>query len=356
MAWQNRNNGLDTLSVEELRRYTDRWTGELSMVDTLPHESIASDELVDAMVQQWHQERLDKRNISAEELFGQKSELLLPQDADVELDEQIAGWDEVANIGEISQTGDDVLVATDSVDVVTPDVEPSGVMDMLPEWSGWAYNALVLVAMGVYLYSIYLYYEDVIAMFSSVFRSKVLSSHGVRDRYKSVVFYGFLGKLMLLGVLFVGILSLGVVVRGGTQGWVGSMQEALWMPIAVIIALVGLTIVQHLILYIIGWVTRSRAMVSGLLQMRMVYFVFIMIVVVPILILSQMGWMGIYKGWLYVGCALAAISVLLYLKESLSLFISKKVSILHWILYLCTVEVLPLSFLWQLVQQGRLGS
>ena len=127
------------------------------------------------------------------------------------------------------------------------------------------------------------------------------------------------------------------------------------MPVVVIVALAALMLVQHTILYTIGWVTRSQAVVKSMLQMRTVYFVFITIVVAPILILAQMGWMGVYEGWLYVGCALAAISVLLYLKESLSLFISKKVSILHWILYLCTVEVLPLSFLWQLIQ-SKLGS
>ena len=36
----------------------------------------------------------------------------------------------------------------------------------------------------------------------------------------------------------------------------------------------------------------------------------------------------------------------LYLKESLNLFISKKISILHWFLYLCTVEIFPVSLLW----------
>ena len=354
MAWQNRNNGLDTLSVEELRRYTDRWTGELSAVDTLSYDNIASDELVDAMIQQWHQERLDKRNISAEELFGQQSELL-PQEAEAQVVEQGAELGDVANVEQVAQMGDALPMAADSVDVTATAAEPSAMISLLPEWSVWAYNALVLIAMGVYVYSIYLYYEDVIAMFSSVFRSKVLSSHGVRERRQSIIFYGFLGKLLLLGVLFVGVLSLGVVVRGGTENWLGSMQEALWMPVVVIVALAALMLVQHTILYTIGWVTRSQAVVKSMLQMRTVYFVFITIVVAPILILAQMGWMGVYEGWLYVGCALAAISVLLYLKESLSLFISKKVSILHWILYLCTVEVLPLSFLWQLIQ-SKLGS
>ena len=42
-------------------------------------------------------------------------------------------------------------------------------------------------------------------------------------------------------------------------------------------------------------------------------------------------------------------TVFLYLRETLNLFLSKKISILHWILYLCIVEVFPVSLLWLLV-------
>ena len=38
--------------------------------------------------------------------------------------------------------------------------------------------------------------------------------------------------------------------------------------------------------------------------------------------------------------------VSVYLKESLMLFLSKKISILHWFLYLCAVEIFPVSFVW----------
>ena len=38
--------------------------------------------------------------------------------------------------------------------------------------------------------------------------------------------------------------------------------------------------------------------------------------------------------------------LLLYLKESLMLFLSKKISILHWFLYLCAVEIFPVNFVW----------
>jgi hypothetical protein len=54
-----------------------------------------------------------------------------------------------------------------------------------------------------------------------------------------------------------------------------------------------------------------------------------------------------YDVWLEIGCVAAAIALILFVRESIGFFISKKVSILHWILYLCTVEILPFTLLWQ---------
>ena len=49
----------------------------------------------------------------------------------------------------------------------------------------------------------------------------------------------------------------------------------------------------------------------------------------------------------------AIVALGLFFRESIKLFISKKVSILHWILYLCTVEILPFRLLWQAVIRLR---
>ena len=51
------------------------------------------------------------------------------------------------------------------------------------------------------------------------------------------------------------------------------------------------------------------------------------------------------RGWLTV-IVIELLAVLtLYLRETMLLFLSKKVSILHWFLYLCVVEIFPLSLL-----------
>ena len=53
--------------------------------------------------------------------------------------------------------------------------------------------------------------------------------------------------------------------------------------------------------------------------------------------------------WLRVACLAAAVAVVMYVRESVTLFNSKKISILHWILYLCIVEIMPFTLLWQIV-------
>jgi Ca2+/Na+ antiporter len=50
----------------------------------------------------------------------------------------------------------------------------------------------------------------------------------------------------------------------------------------------------------------------------------------------------------------AVVMLILYLKDTILFFIDKKISILYWILYLCTAFLVPLSFIAHLLPQ-RLG-
>ena len=88
-----------------------------------------------------------------------------------------------------------------------------------------------------------------------------------------------------------------------------------------------------------------------LLSMRLTYFVFATVAAAPLLLISQVA-VG-YNSWFVVACVTALLVLILYLRESLELFISKKISILHWILYLCTVEIVPLTLLWQIALRVR---
>ncbi|MBP3497475.1 MAG: DUF4271 domain-containing protein, partial [Alistipes sp.] len=40
-----------------------------------------------------------------------------------------------------------------------------------------------------------------------------------------------------------------------------------------------------------------------------------------------------------------SIATIIFIKESFLFFVSQKISILHWILYLCALEIFPLSLI-----------
>jgi len=112
-----------------------------------------------------------------------------------------------------------------------------------------------------------------------------------------------------------------------------------------------LVVVQYIILLIVGFVTRSLPTIHTLMRVRLTYFVFATVVVAPFLLVLQMS-EGVMV-WRVATCLAAGLTLMLYIRESLDLFISKKISILHWFLYLCTVEIVPVTLLWQMAIRLR---
>ncbi|MBO7311768.1 MAG: DUF4271 domain-containing protein [Alistipes sp.] len=104
---------------------------------------------------------------------------------------------------------------------------------------------------------------------------------------------------------------------------------------------------------VIEWVTRSDV-APTLSAMGYMHFVRLSIILYP---LVAVWLLGIEEGEGFVIPLLifmAALMVILYLKETILFFIDKKISILYWILYLCTAFLLPLSFVAHLLPE-RLG-
>ena len=105
---------------------------------------------------------------------------------------------------------------------------------------------------------------------------------------------------------------------------------------------------------IIEWVTLSDV-APQLSAMGYMHFVRISVVLYPLVA----AWLlGVESGdgsvIVSVLAVAAVVMLILYLKDTILLFIDKKISILYWILYLCTAFLLPLSFVAHLLPQ-RLG-
>ena len=97
-----------------------------------------------------------------------------------------------------------------------------------------------------------------------------------------------------------------------------------------------------------GALTLSQPFIAQLMLLKRTCFALGMILISPPLLLFALCPQGTGGVWFCIIAVDLAAAAVLYLKETLNLILSKKVSILHWFLYLCTVEVFPVSLLWLL--------
>ena len=209
-------------------------------------------------------------------------------------------------------------------------------------------NLLVAVVVFLYFFCLYRYFDDVRALFGSVFRRSVAPSERMLERRRSEIFYGFLGKLFLIGTCTLGAIA--SLWADRTVAWeaVGPYARVA-LPFAAMAAFVAVVAVQYAMLAVAGGITRSWSMMAVLLRIRLIYFVLATVIVLPPVLMWQMNGGTGGEVWLRVACLAAAVAVVMYVRESVTLFNSKKNSILHWILYLCIVEIMPFTLLWQIV-------
>lgn len=209
-------------------------------------------------------------------------------------------------------------------------------------------NLLVAVVVFLYFFCLYRYFDDVRALFGSVFRRSVAPSERMLERRRSEIFYGFLGKLFLIGTCTLGAIA--SLWADRTVAWeaVGPYARVA-LPFAAMAAFVAVVAVQYAMLAVAGGITRSWPTMAVLLRIRLIYFVLVTVIVLPPVLMWQMNGGTGGEVWLRVACLAAAVAVVMYVRESVTLFNSKKISILHWILYLCIVEIMPFTLLWQIV-------
>jgi hypothetical protein len=113
-----------------------------------------------------------------------------------------------------------------------------------------------------------------------------------------------------------------------------------WALPTTMVALLAITVFQRLLLGAVGSVTRSRDFMDSLLRLRRAVFYACAVVATPIFLLvasSEVEWAAAAL------FPLVAAWLLLLLYKTFKLFADQKISILHWFLYLCTVEIFPPS-------------
>lgn len=102
---------------------------------------------------------------------------------------------------------------------------------------------------------------------------------------------------------------------------------------------------QSLVLRTATTVTLTRPFMNQLWLLKRTYFALAVIIATPPLLLFALCPPDTGRLWLGLSLLESAVTAVLYVRETLHLFLSKKVPILHWFLYLCAVEIFPFSLL-----------
>lgn len=218
------------------------------------------------------------------------------------------------------------------------------------------FQGLVLLLGVVFGLLLYHYPNDIRALVARVAFERRDSERGSEES-GNAGFTRFLNIALALGFLFTGIAAVRLCDRPEIVAML--LQEgggAITLFAALSIALAALLFYLYgiMLLRIVGSVTLTVPFTSQLIRLKRGYAALGAVILGPVVLLFALSPSGNDAIWAGVLAAGSLVTFLLYLRETFALFISKNVSILHWILYLCAVEIFPVSLLWLLVV--RLGA
>ena len=109
---------------------------------------------------------------------------------------------------------------------------------------------------------------------------------------------------------------------------------------------------ERILLYIVGAVSEQNELCSAIWQTKLLHFSLVIVLLSPLLILSLLTEGTITRIALNLSVAICLLSLILFIKETFLLFRAQRFSIFHWILYLCALEIFPLSLLLAPIARG----
>lgn len=211
------------------------------------------------------------------------------------------------------------------------------------------FQGFVLLLAATYGTLLYRNLSDVRMLIGRISRDTA-SGQRLAEEPGSSGFSRFLNITAAIGMLFMGVM----VVKYGDalipQRLVAMLPHGavLAMSLLATAACTAVAAFQLLATRLIGALTLSQPFTAQIVLLKRTYFALAVIVSSPALLLFALCPPGRGGVWFTVIVAELTVTALLYFRETLNLFLSKKVSILHWFLYLCTVEIFPISLLWLL--------
>ena len=206
-----------------------------------------------------------------------------------------------------------------------------------------------LFMLFVVLFFIARHHHRIGAMFGRMVKGRLAEDYSSGRREESIT-RSFVQSALVIGIMLITLF----VVKYSPMWLPESMTPSEgWTSIVAMfftllfIAAVG--IFEHLLLFMVGKVTRSEEIVSEIVYIKRAGFSLAAISLSPVFLMGVLSAEKMSDMWNIILIVQCSILVLLFLKETLAFFIEKKIPIFHWFLYLCTAEVFPLTLIWALI-------
>ena len=208
------------------------------------------------------------------------------------------------------------------------------------------HQGLLLALAAAYAFFVVRHRDDIVRLFGRVRRDTVRARDFDEDSGGSG-FGRFLTVAASLGICFAGAGAVKYAAALRWPAWAEAIPPiaAPLLCLCAVAVCIAVAAYQYAALRMAGAVTLEQPLVAQLLRLKYTYFSFGAVVVSPALLLFALAPSGADGVWIGLAAAGSAVTAVLYVRETLYLFLGKKISILHWFLYLCTVELFPVSLL-----------
>ena len=153
--------------------------------------------------------------------------------------------------------------------------------------------------------------------------------------------------MSIVGLLVFALFSMRLSIVEELQSFYYPLHNIPIWGIGVIslVALFLLILLERLAVYLTGVVSEQHKFCNEIWHLKMLHFATTITILTPLLILILLTNGIVAKISVFTSIFLCIISLILFIKESFLLFRSQRFSIFHWILYLCALEIFPLSLL-----------
>lgn len=199
----------------------------------------------------------------------------------------------------------------------------------------------------------------VVVNYFTLFRHLIVTSFGKQKERSGIQLFESEIKNVKIATSLIGAVLISLLVmRLSVEEWLAPVLA----PISHLSAwelggatLAGILIVmcgERLLLYAVGVVGEQVGACNEIWSVKLLYFSIAVALLSPMIILTLLTEHTTAHIALSISVAVCLLSLILFIKETFLLFRTQRFSIFHWFLYLCALELFPLSLLLAPIARG----